>query len=150
MSGEPDIPAIAAALAAFVADPAPYLIKSDPPLDLRALAARVHLLPVVLDMGGYLGLRPTGAVASVAWDEPDRPAPVDDLRIRNLVHHRAGLRYPALADLAPARPPDARACPSCDGSGQPAGLPPHLAARIPCECGGLGWLPARPRRRGRR
>jgi hypothetical protein len=137
-----DIPEIATALAAFIADPKPYSILSDPPLDLRVLAAQIRLLPVVLDMGGCFGLRPSGEVASFAWDEPRQARVENDERIRNMVYHRAALKYPALAPLVPRRPPDAMVCSHCGGSGRCSGLPDRLAESVTCYCGGLGWLPA--------
>jgi hypothetical protein len=68
--GGQDIPEIVAVLTTFVAGPEPYTIHFDPPLDLRAIAAEVQLLPACLDIGGCLGLRPSGEVASFTWDEP--------------------------------------------------------------------------------
>jgi hypothetical protein len=67
----------------IVAAPDPYIIGFDPPLDLRAVAAKVRLLPGVLDMGGGLGLRPSSEVVSFLWDEPHVLRPERDARIRN-------------------------------------------------------------------
>jgi hypothetical protein len=136
-----DIPEIAAALAAFIADPEPYTIRFDPPLDLRAIAAELQLLPASLDMGGCLGLRPSGEVAGFLWDEPHALRTDWDHRIRNMVYYQASLKYPSLTPLVPSRPADALVCPSCGGSGRCSGLPPDLADKIVCYCGGLGWLP---------
>jgi hypothetical protein len=135
------IPEIAAALVAFTADPEPYTIGFDPPLDLRALAQQVQLLPAVLDMGGCLGLRPSGEVASLLWDEPHLLRAERDERIQNLAYYRASLKWPALAALVPVRPADALVCWHCGGSGRCSGLAPELADRMVCYCGGLGWLP---------
>jgi len=150
-----DFPEIAAALAEFVAAPEPYTIGFDQPLDLRAIAAEVRLLPAMLDMGGCLGLRPSGAVASFFWDEPRQLRTETDERIRNLAYHQASLKYPQLAPLVPRRPPDAVVCSYCGGSGRCSGFPDRLADSVVCYCGGLGWLssktvepsaaPARPR-----
>jgi hypothetical protein len=136
-----DIPEIATALAEFVADPKPYTIRFDPPLDLRAIAAEVRLLPAMLDAGGCLGLRPSGEVASFLWDEPQRLRTEGGERIRNLAYHQAALKYPGLALLVPRRPPDAVVCSYCGGSGRCGGLPDRLADSVICFCGGLGWLP---------
>ena len=111
-----EIPEIATALAEFVTAPQPYTIGFDPPLDLRAIAAEVRLLPAMLDMGGCLGLRPSGEVASFLWDEPRHLRAETDERIRNLAYHQASLKYPRLAPLVPRRPADAVVCSYCGGS----------------------------------
>ncbi len=136
-----NIPEIAAALAEFVAVSEPYTIRFDPPLDLRAIAADVQLLPAMLDMGGCIGLRPSGAVASFLWDEPRQLRAETDERIRNLAYYQASLKYPRLVPLGPRRPPDAVVCSYCGGSGRCSGLPDRLADSVVCYCGGLGWLP---------
>ena len=95
---------------------------------------------MVLDMGGCLGLKPSGEVAGFTWDEPHRLATTTEPHMRNLVYYQASLKYPALAQLAPHRPADAIVCPSCGGSGKLIGLPERLASHVICECGGLGWI----------
>jgi hypothetical protein len=136
-----DIPEIVAALAEFVTASEPYIIGFDPPLDLRAIAAAVRLLPAVLDVAGCLGLRRSGAVASFRWDEPYVLRPEWDARIRNMAYHQASLKYPALALLVPRRPANAVPCLHCGASGRCSGLPARLADGVVCYCGGLGWLP---------
>jgi len=136
-----DIPEIVKALAEFVANPEPYTIGFDPPLDMRAIAAELRLLPAVLDMGGCMGLRPSGEVAYFLWDEPGQVRTETGERLRNMTYHRAALNYPLLAPLVPRRPPDAVVCSHCGGSGRFSGLPDQLADRVVCNCGGLGWLP---------
>jgi hypothetical protein len=135
-----DIPEIAAALAAFIADPEPYAVFSNPPLDLRTIAAEVQLLPVVLDMGGCFGLRPSGEVASFTWDEPHLLRAETDVRIRNMTYYQASLKYPALAPMVPCRPADVVVCSNCGGTGR-WGIGTELENRVICKCGGLGWLP---------
>ncbi len=136
-----EVPEIARALAEFIAAPEPYLINFTPPLDLRAVAAELRLLPAVLDMGGCLGVRPSGEVGSFAWDEPRSLRIESDEVIRTIAYYRASLKYPAMASLAPRRPPDAIDCPHCDGKGRCVGIPESLADRIACSCGGVGWSP---------
>jgi hypothetical protein len=143
MAAAQDIPEIVATLAEFVAAPEPYIIGFDPPLNLRAIAAAVRLLPAVLDMGGCLGLRQSGAVASFLWDEPHVLRAEPDPRIRNVAYYQASLKYPALAPLVPRRPANAVSCLCCGGSGRCSGLPAHLANSVVCYCGGLGWLPGK-------
>ncbi|MCI0681208.1 MAG: hypothetical protein L0Y71_03815 [Gemmataceae bacterium] len=140
MSTAQDIPEIAAALAAFIADGEPYTIRLDPPLDLRALAAELQLLPAMLDFGGCLGLKRNGEVASFTWNEPHSLRAEPDNRIRNIVYYQASLKYPGLAPLVPRRPADAVTCSWCGGSGRHLAIPAEFADRFVCCCGGLGWL----------
>ncbi len=140
---ERDIPEIVAALAAFIAEPEPYTIGFDPPLDLRAIAAEIQLLPACLDMGGCLGLRPSGEVASFVWDEPGQLRADSDERTRNTVYFQASLKHPTLAHLVPCRPSDAVVCSFCGGSGRGNELGQELADHFVCYCGGLGWLPSK-------
>ncbi len=83
MTANQVIPQIESALSSFVSDPSPHVFPGDG-LDLRALAAELQLLPVVLDMGGCIGLRPNGEVMSFLWDEPRQLRPEHDQRICNL------------------------------------------------------------------
>src|SRR5262245_19714967 len=126
---------------AFIADPEPFILRFDPPLDLRVLADEVELLPVILDGGGCLGLRPSGEVASFLFDDPHELRVEADPRIRNTVYYRASVKYPALAAFVPPRPPDAVVCSYCGGSGQHP-LAAEIGDVIGCYCGGLGWLPS--------
>lgn len=50
----------------------------------------------------------------------------------------AATRLPALAAWLPARPPEARPCPVCGGTGQ--GPPQHPQLAQCWECVGLGWI----------
>jgi len=52
-------------------------------------------------------------------------------------------RHNVLPLLLPPKPPDAIACPDCRGTGKltfPHGSE-HLADKLICYCGGIGWLP---------
>src|SRR5262249_17155459 len=137
------IPAIESELAAFVADLEPFLVDLEPPLDLRALAGELRLLPVMLDSGGCFALRPDGHVLSLLWDEPHELRIEQDERVRNIALYQGSLKYPGLSHLVPTRPSGAIPCPACDGTGRVRGLPNGLAEKIVCSCGGLGWLPKR-------
>jgi len=136
-----DIPEIVAAFDAFIVAAEPYTIGFEPPLDLRALAGELGLLPALLDMGGCLGLLKNGEVASFLWDEPATLRLESDPRIRNLAYFQTSLKYPVLAPLVSQRPIDALTCSHCSGSGKWLGLNAKWADRIVCYCGGLGWLP---------
>jgi hypothetical protein len=145
MSGE-NIPAIESALATFVVNPEPYLIHCELQLNLRALAVKLQILPVWLDMGGCLGVQPDGNVVSFLWDEPDQLRKETDKRIRNMVYYQGSCKFPELAELAPSRPPSAETCSHCGGTGKvsfpkEADEAPELS--VVCFCSGLGWLPAK-------
>jgi hypothetical protein len=135
------IPEIATAIAEYVAVEKPYLIRTNPDIDLRVFAMDSCILPVLPDMGGCLCIRWTGEVVSFGWDdEPLTLQDEHDERIRNMVYLQASLKYPVMIPLVPNRPRDAITCLSCDGSGTI--LLRGAFRNIICFCGGLGWLPA--------
>lgn len=131
---------IEATLQGYVSNPEPHLVKFDPPLNMRKLAAQLNVLPIVLDMGGALVLRTDGEIFSFTWDEPYRLQSEDDVRVRNLVYFQAARKFPALQPLVPRRPVDAYDCDYCNGTGTVAGLPAELVNAVTCYCGGIGWL----------
>ena len=134
---------IEATLKEFVANPEPYLIKFDDPLDLRRLAAELNVLPMFLDFGGCYGIRPNGEIVSFSWDEPYKLDVENDPRIWNIVLFQGAKKYPELKELIPTRPPDAVECSDCKGTGIFQGLAEHgiVPQNIVCYCGGIGWLP---------
>jgi hypothetical protein len=90
-----------------------------------------------------MAIRPDGQVIWIDYDEPHRVRPVEDDRERNLGLFQGSRRDPDLGFLVPPRPPDAVDCTDCKGTGRPA-FPKgyeHLAEKVVCSCGGLGWLP---------
>src|SRR5262245_59487346 len=100
------------------------------------------LFPAFADWGGGLALDRTGEV----WrsEEPDQwlnPSVETDHQLRFAALGIAVRRYPALSYLTPRRGPDDPVCPTCEGRGYPAKLPPKLRYWIMCQCGGLGWIP---------
>jgi hypothetical protein len=122
-------------LTEFLSDPKPD------PLRLREVVATFGALPLCSDMGGCTALRPDGEIVSFAWDAPHGLKIEDDLRMRNAALYQGSSKYPELAVLVPARPPTARDCPHCGGSGAPLLALPAGAENIVCFCGGLGWIP---------
>jgi hypothetical protein len=132
------IPEIDAAFRQFVAEAEPYILFGS--LDLRALAARASILPVVMDMGGCYALRMNGEVVSFTWDEPTDLTVESKPLHRRMVFYQGSLKYPALSPLVPSCPPEGITCVACNGSGTIQGLLPELAARVICSCGGLGWV----------
>ena len=134
---------IEAAFKAFIANPEPYRIELENPLDLRELAAELRALPMFLDSGGCYAIRSNGEIISFVWDEPYNLEFENDPRICNLVLFQGAKKYPELSELVSARPPDAGGCPHCRGTGlEPVNEKLGFdKERIVCYCGGMGWLP---------
>jgi len=112
--------------------------------DCRKAAGSAHALPLYLDWTACMALRLDGEVLWIDYDEPYQVQPVEDERERNLGLFQGSRRDPDLGFLTPVRPPDAIECPDCRGTGRLT-FPEehqHLADKIICSCGGLGWLPA--------
>lgn len=128
---------IEANLKEFISNPESY--SSLP--DLKEIAFELKVLPMLLDMGGCYAIRPNGEIVSFAWDEPYDLEIENNPRIQNIVLFQGSKKYPGLSALVPTRPPDARNCDFCDGTGTVIGLPADMAESIVCYCGGLGWLP---------
>jgi hypothetical protein len=111
--------------------------------DCRKAAGSAHALPLYLDWTGCKAVRPNGQVIWIDYEEPHQVRAVEDERERNIGLFQGSRRDPDLRFLAPSRPTDAIECPDCRGTGRltfPEGHE-HLAERINCSCGGLGWLP---------
>jgi hypothetical protein len=111
--------------------------------DCRKAAGSAHALPLYLDWTACMALRPDGELIWIDYDEPHQVRPVEDEPERNLGLFQGSRRDPDLRFLVPPRPPDALECPVCKGTGRltfPEGHE-HLAERVVCSCGGLGWLP---------
>jgi hypothetical protein len=110
----------------------------------RGAVARAEALPLFFDLTAFMALRPDGHVVWV--DTEDDPGAIDfvrETRLRNLGLYLGTKRYPELQFLLPSRPPDARECPHCRGTGRvilPQDLE-HLSEKMNCFCGGIGWLP---------
>jgi hypothetical protein len=120
------------------------LIAKLPPERLdptRAHAARLGALPIGGSMWADYYLRPNGDVVIVG-EELDRPDIDSVYRDRPRVLFMlvwGAERYPQLAELIPAREPNATDCecahhPGLFGPGRP----------ICGTCGGVGWLPPNP------
>ena len=120
---------------------AEYIAATDPRLaDHRALAVRLHALPLYADMGGCIAIRPDGDVIFVDidqdWTDPERSDLDPDWRTVALAV--GSWTYPALATLLPPRGPADIDCPECEGTGGE-----RVASVLVCgACLGLGWRPA--------
>lgn len=104
---------------------------------VRDVTARHRVLPLVVDADGLLALDGSGRVVSVRWTSGATPAPIEDLRTRDLAVLRALCRYGELAALVPTREPGDMDC-RCRGATEIGSVPPGI-----CFCGGLGFFPSR-------
>ena len=116
-----------------------FLSEFDPdPLDVKGIARRHHALPLLLDMGGCVALRPNGELIQFLWDSPDQVAIEADPKMGHVARAVGSRRYSAISGLAPIRTSTSEVCPTCKGTGV---VRPDLPS-IVCICGGLGWVPS--------
>jgi len=111
------------------------------PIDVGAIASRLHLLPLLLDMGGFIGLDVSGRVLQLAWEATETVRPVRRLRDQDLALASGSRRYAFLSVLLPQRPLGAKNCSTCGGSGVHP-IAANDGPAVVCACGGLGWIPA--------
>jgi hypothetical protein len=106
--------------------------------------ARVNALPLFFDWTGFMALGLDGQIAWIPYDdEPDEVEVVKEELLRNLGLFQGTRLHPELSFLMPLRPPNAIDCPGCRGTGKvafPKGSE-HLAEKVLCSCGGIGWIP---------
>jgi hypothetical protein len=117
-------------------------IDGDPNILARRICTEAHALPLLFDFTAIMAIRPDG---ELVWIDEDvsRVRLVEDERERTIGLFQGSLRDPDLGFLVPPRPADAVDCPDCRGTGR---FPfkegsEHLADRVICYCGGIGWLP---------
>jgi hypothetical protein len=84
---------------------------SGEPAHLKDLAARYHVLPILVDWIAFFGLRPDGSIFLVPTEEVEEGQLEDDERMRRVAIFRGAKKYPELKPLVPVRPPDAPDCP---------------------------------------
>ena len=112
------------------------------PNGLREIAARLEILPLMLDWGGCYALRSNGQVITFLWDEANDVRVENDLRICNIALFQGSKKYSELKALIPPKPNSALKCHVCGGTGV---VPISIESGIDnlvCYCGGLGWVPS--------
>jgi hypothetical protein len=119
-----------------------FLNETTPdPMNVRAIARELNVLPLMGDMGGCFAIRSDGEVISFLWDNDRDIKQENNARIRNIALFQGSKKYPELSALIPPRPPEATTCHHCNGTGiEPMSVKLQLD-NIVCYCGGLGWLP---------
>ena len=126
-------------IAEFIADSSPLESHAWARGGIQSLNA----LPLFFDWSAFMALLPDGRIVWVPYDEPSDIEVVQEERVRNLGLFQATKLHPVLQFLLPPKPPNAIDCPDCQGTGR-LPFPPgseHLAERLVCYCGGIGWLP---------
>ena len=96
-------------------------------------------LPLYSGLGGFFTVNCDGEVVSYLWDDTLHGKVEFDPDIRNSALFQGSQRYPELATLI-EKPPDAKVCSYCNGSGIPVGVEGLNTKSIICYCGGLGWV----------
>jgi hypothetical protein len=108
--------------------------------ETREVVALIHALPLVMDWGGSIAIRPTGEIIIVKWDNPQETLKVTDPTLQANALHQGSLKYPELKSIVPVRLPEAQDCTQCSGTGiHPITQYPGCE-RVVCACGGLGWI----------
>jgi hypothetical protein len=105
---------------------------------VRFYVSAFDALPIYAGWYETVGLRPDGHL--VRWsteDECEGVREVDDRILARIALVQCARQYPELKHLVPVRPPGARTCPTCDGTGH---MPPPIPATVICSCGGVGWV----------
>jgi len=106
--------------------------------DIHGLAEVVrtmNALPLYVDMGGALFIRPTGEIFQ--WDETERKATPEKSANWRLTALVVGCKkYPELKALLPLRSPAEVDCVTCEGSGKMVFGEHSLLCG---DCSGLGW-----------
>lgn len=138
LTGE-ETAAVRMALEAYLASPG----AAELPEEVRPVARGLGALPLYVDIGGALLLRPDGTLLEVhsnqSWADEVESRVLDGPRDLMLARVAAAHAWPALASLAPERPPGAVDCSTCDGTGRLALGDLKAYCR---DCGGAGWASA--------
>jgi hypothetical protein len=109
------------------------------PADLRWQVEHVRLnqaLPLYVGWTETAGIRADGTMVRWLTEDVTNTQELGDSTWVNLALVQGALRYPQLKTLIPPRPPGARTCDVCLGSGMTPDAPPSVI----CSCGGIGWL----------
>jgi hypothetical protein len=110
-------------------------------LDLVAAVRESGALPVYVDVGGALLLRPDCEILLLPSDSIETPVIEFDPRWRLTAIVVGAEKYPELKPLLPARPTGIGDCEWCDGRGRiRLGDSKHRRGPICGRCYGLGWL----------
>ena len=100
----------------------------------RTLARAMNALPVYFDFSGALGFTPDGTVLHHDLESRQTTAMTDERWIV-IAAVSAAEKYPDLREMLPDKPPTAKTCTLCSGTGR------QLEIKAFCgNCAGLGWV----------
>jgi hypothetical protein len=100
----------------------------------RSVAHRTNALPVYSDLSGTLTISPEGTVLYYN-SESGEIEPITDDTWTIVAAVSAAEKYPDLRALLPEKPPTAKTCSLCSGTGR------QLKMKALCgKCFGLGWV----------
>ena len=105
----------------------------------QALARRHHLLPILPEWTGFVGLRDDGDLLWVSDDDGSVSTEINE-HARHLATIRGPELLPEPGFLRPTIAPDLVVCWSCGGSGKVV-VQGQEPGNIRCLCGGMGRLP---------
>lgn len=104
----------------------------------RRFMREAGVYPLHLDAAYFWYVTPAGEVLVEDNDRFGHPLDPEDCLCAAVHAVAQGARVrPELGELLPQRPPDARDCPRCGGTGVEDRSGPVTDA---CRCAGLGWL----------
>jgi hypothetical protein len=122
---------------------AAYLEGTAGPLaELREAARLRHVLPILADWTGFVGLDEEGRMTWVETEQSLIPVSTEPgVLARHLATIRGAEIFPALSFLRPTIGPDWLLCDGCRGTGRPRLGDQEAPGDITCTCGGLGKIP---------
>ena len=119
-----------------------YLSSKEPNRSYtRRWAKHHHALPLIVDMGGCVALRPDGTLIDFAWDAEANASTLSAPRECHVARAIGSRKYPWLDGLAPVRSSGSVTCTGCGGTGNPLPGNPLSIEGTVCICGNTGWLP---------
>lgn len=135
------------AIEEYSANPEAIIVKWEGTHDLRKIAQKLNVLPLVADWGHNWGLNIEGETVCFPYDKLDELEIIDEEPLhfqgmRRRVYLLASKEY-GLEELMPERSKDAIECSDCKGTGRNPmnDTLGYEKERIGCKCFGLGWLP---------
>jgi glycolate oxidase FAD binding subunit len=102
-------------------------------------ARATNALPISIGFTGALGFTPDGVALFFDW-ESEQVRPETEARWIIMAAVSAAERYPELRGILPVRPPTAKTCTQCSGTGRME-ITPLIPLKPYCgDCYGLGWI----------
>lgn len=104
------------------------------PNEEHQIARQINALPVYADFSGILGVGPEGTILRYDWESGEF-GPITDNGWPIIAAVSAAEKYPDLLAMLPDKPPGAKPCSPCEGTGK------QFHIKVFCgTCLGLGWV----------